>query len=424
MYNFNNNKRFGAKKPLSSRGAPSRLGSRVMGRSSSASRPSRFSSSSRPTFKKKMRGEYIDIARFVKKAVVGVVSEPVVIEHVFADFGFTPQLQKNLETRNYLNPTPIQDQSIMHTMAGKDMIGLANTGTGKTAAFLLPMINKCFLDKQQGVLIVAPTRELAIQIDDEFKKFTGGLGLFSAVCVGGAPIYRQIADLRRNPNFVIGTPGRLKDLKDRGVIHFADYQNIVLDEIDRMLDMGFVEEIRRILAEMPKERQSLFFSATLPPKIRDLSQAFLTDPVVVKVTTGETSENVDQDIVKHNKENKFEKLRDLLGTKALEKVLIFSETKREVDRLTVSLSKEGFKAESIHGDKRQSQREKALWKFKENHVQILVATDVAARGLDIKNITHVINYSLPQTYTDYVHRIGRTGRGDMKGCALTFVEVK
>jgi superfamily II DNA/RNA helicase len=370
-----------------------------------------------------MRGEYIDIARFVKKAVVGVVTEPVAIEHVFADFGFTPQLQKNLEMRNYLNPTPIQDQSIMHTMAGKDMIGLANTGTGKTAAFLLPMINKCFLDKQQGVLIVAPTRELAIQIDDEFKKFTGGLGLFSAVCVGGAPIYRQIADLRRNPNFVIGTPGRLKDLKDRGVIHFADYQNIVLDEIDRMLDMGFVEEIRRILAEMPKERQSLFFSATLPPKIRDLSQAFLTDPVVVKVTTGETSENVDQDIVKHNKENKFEKLRDLLGTKALEKVLIFSETKREVDRLTVSLSKEGFKAESIHGDKRQSQREKALWKFKENHVQILVATDVAARGLDIKNITHVINYSLPQTYTDYVHRIGRTGRGDTKGCALTFVEV-
>ncbi len=371
---------------------------------------------------KKRHGEFIDVSRFVRKSNLNQPVKVMTVEHQFTDFDLCPLLQKNLEVRNYSQPTPIQDQSIEPALAGRDLIGLADTGTGKTAAFLIPMIHKCFTTRTQRVLIVAPTRELAIQIDDEFKKFSGGLNLWSAVCVGGAPIFRQITNLRRQPNFVIGTPGRLKDLKERGIINFANFQNIVLDEIDRMLDMGFVDEIKRILAEMPQPRQSLFFSATLPPKIKDLTQQFLTDPMLVKVSTGETAQNIDQDIVHVNKLNKFDQLKNLLITQELKKVLIFSDTKHGVDRLTENLTRYGFKADSIHGDKRQVQRQRALGKFKENQVQILVATDVAARGLDIHNVTHVINYTLPQTYTDYIHRIGRTGRGDQKGFALTFVE--
>jgi superfamily II DNA/RNA helicase len=234
-------------------------------------------------------------------------------------------------------------------------------------------------------------------------------------------IYRQIDCLRRRFNFVIGTPGRLKDLKQRGEINFSAFDFVVLDEIDRMLDMGFVGEIKRILNELPQNRQSLFFSATLPEKITLLVNQFLKDPVLIQVSTGNTSKNVDQDIVRVSKDQKFNKLKDLLISDELEKVLIFSETKREVEKLTEDLLRDGFRADSIHGDKRQSQRQRALIKFKENHVQILVATDVAARGLDIDNVSHVINYTVPQTYDDYVHRIGRTGRANKKGFALTFV---
>ncbi|MHB9019433.1 MAG: DEAD/DEAH box helicase [Minisyncoccota bacterium] len=372
---------------------------------------------------KKMRGEYIDISKFVKKASVDTVLAPATIEHNFSDFGFCPQLQKNLEARKYLIPTPIQDQSIEYTMKGKDLIGLANTGTGKTAAFLLPMINKCFHDRSQNVLIVAPTRELAIQIEEEFKKFTPSLNLGSVVCVGGAPIYKQLNGLRRHPNFVIGTPGRLQDFNKRGLLPFSAFQNVVLDEIDRMLDMGFIDEIRKMLGEMPKERQSLFFSATMPPKIKELTKQFLIDPVTIKVSSEGASENVDQDIVRFvGRQVKFDKLKDLLIKADLKKVLIFSETKRDVERLTEGLIRDGFKADSIHGDRKHNQRQKALAKFKEGEVQILVATDVAARGLDIKDITHVINFTVPQTYEDYIHRIGRTGRQNKKGFALTFVE--
>jgi len=372
---------------------------------------------------KKMRGEYIDIAKFVKKAAVDTVLMPTAIEHKFSDFGLCEQLQKNLEARKYLIPTPIQDQSILHTMSGKDMIGLANTGTGKTAAFLLPMINKCFHDRSQNVLIVAPTRELAIQIEEEFKKFTPSLNLGSVVCVGGAPIYKQLNGLRRHPNFVIGTPGRLQDFNKRGLLPFSAFQNVVLDEIDRMLDMGFIDEIRKMLGEMPKKRQSLFFSATMPPKIKELTKQFLIDPITVKVCSEGASENVDQDIVRFvGRQVKFDKLKDLLIKADLKKVLIFSETKRDVERLTEGLIRDGFKADSIHGDRKHNQRQKALAKFKEGEVQILVATDVAARGLDIKDITHVINFTVPQTYDDYIHRIGRTGRENKKGFALTFVE--
>jgi superfamily II DNA/RNA helicase len=368
----------------------------------------------------KARGERIDESRFISRAQ-NVAAHEIKIVNSFRDFGFGAQLSKNLELRNYTSPTPIQDQSIGHILSGRDLIGLANTGTGKTAAFLLPLIEKCFNNKSRKVLIIAPTRELAQQIDDEFRKFSQNLGIYSTVCVGGMPIYRQISNLKRSPQFVIGTPGRLKDLKERRVIDFSQFRFIVLDEIDRMLDMGFVDEIKRILSDLPQDRQSLFFSATLPPKIKDLVNQFLHDPVSISVVTGSTAKNVDQDIVRVSNLGKFDRLKELLVTEELEKVLIFSETKREVEKLAEDLVRDGFKADSIHGDKRQTQRQRALNKFKENHVKILVATDVAARGLDIDNVTHVINYTLPQTYDDYVHRIGRTGRGDRKGFALTFV---
>lgn len=367
------------------------------------------------------RGESIDISRFIKKAVDLPEIKEVEPTNSFSDFGFVPQLEVNLKVKNYTIPTPIQDQSIGHIMEGKDLIGLASTGTGKTGVFLLPMINKAFLDRSQKVLIIAPTRELALQIESEFHSFSYGMRIFSAICVGGMPIFKQINNLRRQPQFVIGTPGRLQDLHRRNLLDYSQFKNIVLDEVDRMLDMGFVNEIREILEQTPTNRQSLFFSATMPPKIQILTQEFLQYPVTVSINAGQTAHNVDQDIIRASGDEKFDKLQNILSQADFKKVLIFSETKREVEKLTNDLIDNNFKAESIHGDKRQGQRQKALTQFKNNSVNILVATDVAARGLDIKDISHVINYTIPQTYDDYIHRIGRTGRGNCKGIALTFV---
>ncbi|MDH4330666.1 MAG: DEAD/DEAH box helicase [Candidatus Moranbacteria bacterium] len=388
--------------------------------SKNSGRPNFRKSNSRSRFKR-FGASPIDIQQFIQKATNTVKLKPVIIQNSFKDFGFNAEIEKNLEKIGYETPTPIQDQSINHIMEGKDLLGLANTGTGKTAAFLLPLIHKCFNDNSQKVLIIAPTRELAQQIDQEFKKFSKNMRLYSAICVGGMPIFRQISDLRRNPNFIIGTPGRLKDLKQRKNLNFSMFQNIVLDEIDRMLDMGFVDEIRQILSELPKERQTLFFSATMPSKIEVLVQQFLNKPITIKTVTGQTAANVHQDVIKVSADQKFEHLKKLLSTEEQKKVIIFSETKRDVDKLAKGLFAEGFKVDSIHGDKRQNQRQKALSRFKDDHIQILVATDVAARGIDVSNISHVINYTVPQTYDDYVHRIGRTGRGGHKGTALTFV---
>jgi len=363
----------------------------------------------------------IDIAKFINKSG-GEETQAIEIINTFNDFSLCPELKNNLAKKGFIKPTAIQDQAIKHLMEGRDLIGLANTGTGKTAAFLLPLIDKIFKNKSQKVLIIAPTRELALQIENMFHQLSWGMRVFSAVCVGGAPIYKQIHNLRRDPSFVIGTPGRLKDLGKRNVIRFESFQNIVIDEIDRMLDMGFIGDIREILNQLPKERQSFFFSATMPPKIRNLVQQFVHNPVTIEVKTGETAKNVDQDIVRVKSQNtKFTQLQEILNEPELKKVLIFSETKREVEQLAVSLNRQGFKAESIHGDKRQYQRQKALASFKNNFVNILIATDVAARGLDIEDITHVINYTIPHTFDDYIHRIGRTGRVDKKGIALTFV---
>jgi len=415
MHNFNSAKKFG-KKPFSNGNG---FGDRRKSSSFSSGNRGRFS---RP---RTNPGDRIDISKFVWKASEKIEEKEIVIKNKFSDFALVQEIQNNLKAKGFTIPTPIQDQAINHILEGKDLIGLANTGTGKTAAFLLPLINKVYKDRSQKVLIIAPTRELALQIEEEFRRFSWGMKIFSASCVGGAQIYKQISNLRKNPNFVIGTPGRIKDLNARGLINFGTFKNVVLDEVDRMLDMGFIDDISFILGQLPKARQSLFFSATLPIKIKDLVGQFLVSPVTVEVKQGETAKNVDQDVVKFiDKESKFNQLQDLLNQPDLKKVLIFIETKMEVEKVTGDLLACGFKAESIHSNKRQSQRQRALNGFKNNYTNILVATDVAARGLDVKDITHVINYTVPQTYNDYIHRIGRTGRGNCKGNALTFVQTR
>jgi len=332
------------------------------------------------------------------------------------------RLKANITAHHYVTPTPIQDKAIPEALRGADVVGVANTGTGKTAAFLIPLINKMLLDRREKALIVAPTRELAIQIDEELKGFARGLNIYSAVCVGGASIGKQISDLRRNPNFIVGTPGRIQDLMERKLIDLSKVSSVVLDEADRMLDMGFIVPVRMMLAAMPAKRHSLFFTATLSREVDALVATFLSNPVKISVKTGDTAETVDQDIVRLGGKDKLEVLHDLLIQKDFNKVLIFGRTKHGVERLSKDLTKRGFKVESIHGNKNHAKRQKALELFKRDHIQALIATDVAARGLDISGVSHVINYDIPSTYEDYIHRIGRTGRAGSAGKALTFVE--
>ena len=329
--------------------------------------------------------------------------------------------------KGFSAPTPIQDRTIPHILRGADVVGIANTGTGKTAAFLIPLIHKVLANPRENILIVVPTRELAIQIEDELKLFIKGMKIYSVCVVGGAPIGPQIRELRYQNNFVIGTPGRIKDLIERKVLNLAFFNTVVLDEADRMLDMGFIGDMKLMMSKMPPappagKRHTLFFSATLSKEIEMLIKDFLYNPVRISVKTQDTSKNVDQDVVKMLPgQDKIDILAGLLQKPEFNKVLIFGRTKHGVEKLTTNLIKRGFKAESIHGDKTHGSRQKALKLFKEDHVNILVATDVAARGLDIAGVSHVINFELPSTYDDYVHRIGRTGRAGKTGKALTFV---
>lgn len=366
-------------------------------------------------------GTRIDESKFINKAVITEEVDKFIPEHKFTDFALDKTLLSNIQEKGYMDPTPIQDRSIPQLLRGRDIVGIANTGTGKTAAFLIPLIQKVKLLPKSQILIVVPTRELAIQIESELKGFTKKMQIFSVCCVGGAPIGKQIAGLKYFNNFVIGTPGRLKDLVERSKIVLHNFETIVLDEADRMLDMGFVNDMRYIMDKMTKERHTLFFSATLSHEIEGLIKEFLKDPVRISVKTGDTSRNVDQDVVRAHTEEKLDVLHELLNQKEFSKVLVFGKTKHGVEKLSKMLQERGFRAESIHGDKSHSQRQRALTSFKGDRAQILVATDVAARGLDIDGVSHVINYDLPMTYEDYVHRIGRTGRGNKRGKALTFI---
>jgi superfamily II DNA/RNA helicase len=318
-------------------------------------------------------------------------------------------------------PSPIQDQIIPEILDGHDVIGLAETGTGKTAAFLVPLIEKTLSEYSRQTLILAPTRELAIQIEDEFKKLARDFKLYSTVCVGGTNIRPQINALRRKNHFIIGTPGRVLDLINRGRLDTSIVTTVVLDEADRMLDMGFIHDIRSILEGTPANRETLFFSATMGRDAEKIVNDFLIDPVTISVKKKDVTDSIAQDVVRYGHDKKYETLVQLLGDESFKRVIIFGAMKHSVEKLAVELNRNGIVAESIHGNKSHGQRQRSLAKFKSGNARILVATDVAARGIHVDNVTHVINYDLPNTKDDYVHRIGRTGRGDKRGMALTFV---
>lgn len=343
----------------------------------------------------------------------------------FTDFPLEQTLQRNIAAKGYVHPTLIQDQTIRYILDGKDLLGQASTGSGKTAAFLIPIINKLILDggrRTQRCLIILPTRELAQQTLTEFDLLAKGTGLYATLVIGGASMFAQQKSLSRKPHMVIGTPGRLKDQFDRRMLNLASFNNIVLDEVDRMLDMGFIHDIKFLISQLKPERQSLFFSATMSRDATNVAQSLLHDPVTVQTAKTTTAKNVDQDVVRiTGSQNKVDVLHDLLIKEDFEKVLVFSRTKYGADRLSRELEKRGFSVDAIHGDKPQGKRQRVINNFRDNRIKILIATDVVARGLDVPNISHVINYDEPASYEDYIHRIGRTGRIGKPGKALTFL---
>lgn len=341
----------------------------------------------------------------------------------FSGLPINTQVLKNIEAKGYENMTYIQEKSINALLDGRDMLGISNTGSGKTAAFLIPIIEHALNDSNFEALIVTPTRELALQIEAEFKTLTLGLSLRSATFIGGTNINSDVNTLSRKLNVIVGTPGRLLDLANRRLLKFQTIQTLVLDEFDRMLDMGFINDVKKIINGMTRRKQTMLFSATLEPSQKSLIDGLLDTPIQVKVNSGgSTSENVDQDIIRVPEgKDKFMLLAGLFDSKTLEKVIIFTETKRLADRLSKKLNGNGIKSGLIHGNKSQNNRNRTIEEFKNGDTRVLVATDVAARGIDVSDVTHVINYQLPMSMDSYIHRIGRTGRAGKTGSAITFV---
>lgn len=369
------------------------------------------------------KGSSINVSQLIAKAIYEDLPSIYVLDHNLLEFDLVKELKTNITYKKYTSPTKIQYEAIPYILKGRDILGLASTGSGKTAAFLIPMINKALLDNSQRFLIIEPTRELAMQIQDEFMQLARNTGLRSVLIMGGNSMGSQIGILKRNPQFVIATPGRLKDLTERKAINLLTINNVVLDEVDRMLDMGFINDIRFITSKLNKDRQSLFFSATMNRKSEEIANSLLRNPIKVEVQKAEQGKNVDQDVIRLKEgETKFNVLCDYVSKDEFKKVLIFTRTKRQAEGLSKKLLDKGIKVNCLHGDKRQTQRTRIIDSFKRDFLNILIATDVASRGLDINNISHVINYDIPQNYDDYIHRIGRTGRAGKKGYALTFVE--
>lgn len=381
-------------------------------RSFTGSRPAKRGGRTQPSF---------NPSQFINKNPVEITEEIHTPKHGFSDFTLHPKLVATVHNIGITTPSPIQDQVIPLIRNGQDVIGLAETGTGKTAAFLLPLIQKTLEEKQQQTIILTPTRELALQVEAEFRKLAGDFRLFSTTCVGGTSITPQIRALKRTNQFIIGTPGRILDLINRGNLKTNRITNVVLDEADRMLDMGFIHDMRKILSTVTADRQTLFFSATMTPEAKRLVNDFMRSPVSVSVKKKDVTDSIAQDVVQYEQVHKFDTLLALLGKAELQRVIIFGAMKHSVEKLAKELSRSGIKAESIHGNKSHGQRQRSLSAFKSGNARVLVATDVAARGIHVDNVSHVINYDLPNTFEDYVHRIGRTGRGSNRGAALTFV---
>ncbi|MFN3342139.1 MAG: DEAD/DEAH box helicase [Flavobacteriales bacterium] len=347
----------------------------------------------------------------------------------FAQFELNEQLLSTLQKAAFSVPTPIQEQSIPHILAGRDIFGCAQTGTGKTAAFALPVIQhltqKSITGNQRKIrtLVLAPTRELALQISEQFKLFSAGQNLFQSVIFGGVSQHKQTSELRRGVDIVIATPGRLMDLMNQGFVDLRNIKHLILDEADRMLDMGFINDIRKIISKLPVKRQTLFFSATISKEIAKLAEGMLKNPVQVSVNpVSSTAVKVEQRVYHVRKENKRSLLKHVLNNEQVESAIVFTRTKRGADRVAKDLNNIGIKAEAIHGNKSQNAREKALSGFKSKRFNILVATDIASRGIDVSQLSHVINYEIPEQAETYVHRIGRTGRAGHSGTALSFCD--
>nr|AYQ74369.1 DEAD/DEAH box helicase [Cohnella candidum] len=348
----------------------------------------------------------------------------------FEDLKLNPAILKALRQENYAKPTPIQEQAIPAVLAGKDVFGCAQTGTGKTAAFSLPIIHKLSQPgKPNGPrrirsLILTPTRELALQIADNVKAYSRNLNLRCLAIVGGVAQTPQERELQQGTDILIATPGRLIDLMNQKHADLSHVEILVLDEADRMLDMGFIHDVKKILAKVPAKRQTLFFSATMPPEISELVRTLLKDPVKVEITpVSSTAERIQQSVYLVDKENKMSLLNHLLKDHPeMESVLVFTRTKHGADRVARGLNRSNVAAQAIHGDKSQNARQTALNNFKNGTTRVLVATDIAARGIDIDELSHVINYNLPNVPETYVHRIGRTGRAGNSGTAISFCE--
>ncbi len=351
---------------------------------------------------------------------------------LFTDLKIIEPILNALKKEGYTKPTPIQQAAIPHILAGKDLLGCAQTGTGKTAAFAIPMLQ--LLSKPHAAvpgqrpiraLILTPTRELAIQIQESFNAYGAGIRLKNLVVFGGVNQNPQTQALQRGVDILVATPGRLLDLMSQGYINLKDIEIFVLDEADRMLDMGFVHDVKRIITKIPVKRQTLFFSATMPKEIQGLANAILTNPVKVEVTPeSTTAETIEQSIYFVDKNNKRLLLADILKDKTIETALVFTRTKHGADKVVKDLIRIGIKAEAIHGNKSQNNRQRALSNFKDRTTRVLVATDIAARGIDVDELTHVINYEMPNIPETYVHRIGRTGRAGLSGIALSFCELE
>ena len=384
--------------------------------------PSRGSGVDRRQVKRKLESS-LDPRLFEKKAKPSG-QEGFRTNKSFEDLSLSPKLLQNILNKGYQTLTTIQEQSILPLMDGRDMMAISKTGSGKTAAFLIPIIEHALKDPSNySALIVTPTRELALQIEEEFKSLTQGLHLYSATFIGGTNINSDPLKLARKLQVIVGTPGRLLDLSDRKVLDLRKINTLVLDEFDRMLDMGFVLDVNKLVNRIGKREQTLLFSATLEPNQKKLIDGLLNNPIEVKVDSGSgTNENIEQTTIRVPEgQDKFDLLAELFLNPELEKVILFTETKRLADRLAKKLNQSGIKAGQIHGDKSQNFRNRMIEEFKVGDIRVLVATDVAARGIDVADVSHVINYQLPMTMDAYIHRIGRTGRAGKVGHAITFV---
>lgn len=341
----------------------------------------------------------------------------------FEDLQIKEAILQAINDMGFEEPTPIQKEAIPVAMSGKDMIGQAQTGTGKTAAFGIPALEQVDESlRHPQVLILSPTRELAIQVAEELNKMAQHTEIQALPIYGGQDIGRQFRSLRKNPQIIVATPGRLMDHMDRKSISFDHVKMVILDEADEMLNMGFVDDINKILSAVPEERQTLLFSATMPKAIRELAETYLTEPTLIRMKpTQVTMDLIEQYYIEVQDRQKFDVLCRLLDMQAPELAIVFGRTKRRVDEVTEALKKRGYMAEGIHGDLSQQKRDSVIRQFREGTIDILVATDVAARGLDISGVTHVYNYDLPQDPESYVHRVGRTGRAGKAGVAMTFV---